>query len=166
MEFGSLLAVEVMPTSTLLNACRLMCFLMKCYCSLIGVDRLHCISYVCHFYQCNAVLRLVCPPARSFSRLRHVCKSINKKLKQARPVHCNFSVQGMPLRTHYFYPLVLAQGSNEQGIYDIIKEMVDLGVDANYDLLAEYVFPAVNTEDAATVVEKLKVVAHFCTELP
>ncbi|XP_050036569.1 leucine-rich PPR motif-containing protein, mitochondrial [Dermacentor andersoni] len=64
--------------------------------------------------------------------------------------------QGMPLRTHYFYPLVLAQGSNEQGIYDVIKEMMDLGVDANYDLLAEYVFPAVNTEDAATVVEKLK----------
>lgn len=80
----------------------------------------------------------------------------NHRTDLALPLLREMHQQGMPLRTHYFYPLVLAQGNNEQGVYDVLKSMLDLGVDVNYDLLAEYVFPAVNTEDTATVVEKLK----------
>ncbi|KAH7940440.1 hypothetical protein HPB49_000214 [Dermacentor silvarum] len=82
--------------------------------------------------------------------------ALGSRSELALPLLREMHQQGMPLRTHYFYPLVLAQGNNEQGVYDVIKAMMDLGVETNYDLLAEYVFPAVNTEDTAAVVEKLK----------
>ncbi|KAL1415885.1 hypothetical protein MTO96_028484 [Rhipicephalus appendiculatus] len=92
---------------------------------------------------------------RALVRCAEVALS-NHRTELALPLLREMHQQGMPLRTHYFYPLVLAQGKNEQGVYDVLKSMLELGVDINYDLLAEYVFPAVNTEDTAAVVEKLK----------
>ncbi|KAK8774577.1 hypothetical protein V5799_010889 [Amblyomma americanum] len=64
--------------------------------------------------------------------------------------------QGIPLRPHYFYPLVLAQAGNEEGVYSVIKTLVELGVEPSFDLLADYVFPALNIRDTAAVVEKLR----------
>nr|XP_037275574.1 leucine-rich PPR motif-containing protein, mitochondrial-like [Rhipicephalus microplus] len=93
--------------------------------------------------------------SRALMRCAEVALS-NHRTELALPLLREMHQQGMPLRTHYFYPLVLAQGNNEQGVYNVLKSMLELGVDVNFDLLAEYVFPAVNTEDTATVVEKLK----------
>ncbi|KAL3226299.1 hypothetical protein MRX96_025203 [Rhipicephalus microplus] len=93
--------------------------------------------------------------SRALMRCAEVALS-NHRTELALPLLREMHQQGMPLRTHYFYPLVLAQGNNEQGVYNVLKSMLELGVDVNFDLLAEYVFPAVNTEDTAAVVEKLK----------
>ncbi|XP_064484083.1 leucine-rich PPR motif-containing protein, mitochondrial-like [Ornithodoros turicata] len=64
--------------------------------------------------------------------------------------------QGIPLRPHYFNPLIVRKKSNEAEVYNVMKEMIALGVTPNYDILLEFVFPILNTDDPTAVVDKHK----------
>ncbi|XP_077537717.1 leucine-rich PPR motif-containing protein, mitochondrial-like [Haemaphysalis longicornis] len=64
--------------------------------------------------------------------------------------------QGLPVRPHYFYPLVLAQAGNEQALLALLSTMSELGVEPTSELLSEYLLPALDTQDAAQLVDKLR----------
>lgn len=66
--------------------------------------------------------------------------------------------QGLPVRPHYFYPLVLAQRAvgDEQAVLSLVPVLLELGVEPSYELLADYLLPALNTQDAPQLVGKLK----------
>lgn len=70
--------------------------------------------------------------------------------------------EGLPIRCHYFWPLLLhyKKKNNEIGVYNILKLMEDLECYANYETFSDYAFPAINTLDENYVVEKLKDISN------
>lgn len=66
--------------------------------------------------------------------------------------------QGLPVRPHYFYPLVLAQRAtgDEQAVLSLVPALLELRVEPSYELLTDYLLPALDTQDAPQLVEKLK----------
>ncbi|XP_048208975.1 leucine-rich PPR motif-containing protein, mitochondrial isoform X2 [Perognathus longimembris pacificus] len=63
-----------------------------------------------------------------------LAKALMKALKE----------DGFPLRTHYFWPLLVAhkKEKNVQGIIDVLKVMHEFGVDPDQETYINYVFPS------------------------
>lgn len=64
--------------------------------------------------------------------------------------------QGLPVRPHYFYPLVLARAGDEPALLSLLSSMLELGVEPTTELLAEYLLPALGTQDTQQLVDKLR----------
>uniref|UniRef100_A0A8C9VQI4 Leucine rich pentatricopeptide repeat containing n=1 Tax=Scleropages formosus TaxID=113540 RepID=A0A8C9VQI4_SCLFO len=69
--------------------------------------------------------------------------------------------EGLPVREHFFWPLLipLQQEKNTQGILDVVKIMLDLGVSPDTPTYSSYILPAFPSLDSAR--SALKVPRHF-----
>lgn len=63
--------------------------------------------------------------------------------------------QGLPVRPHYFYPILLTKKAADD-VYTVLESMVELGAPPNYDTLLDYVFPIVGTDDGRALLDGLK----------
>ncbi|CAN7999964.1 unnamed protein product, partial [Ixodes hexagonus] len=83
---------------------------------------------------------------------------LNKKADLAVALINEMHRQELPVRHHYFYPVILskAESGKEEDVYAVLKLMADLELQPNYDTLGEFAFPAVDTSDPERVVEKLR----------
>lgn len=59
--------------------------------------------------------------------------------------------EGFPIRTHYFWPLLVGhqKTKNVQGIIDILKIMKEMGVDPDQETYINYVFPCFGSVQSA-----------------
>ncbi|XP_058407312.1 leucine-rich PPR motif-containing protein, mitochondrial [Diceros bicornis minor] len=73
-----------------------------------------------------------------------LAKALMKALKE----------EGFPVRTHYFWPLLVGhqKEKNVQGIIEILKEMHEMGVNPDQETYVNYVFPAFNSVKSVRAV--------------
>lgn len=65
--------------------------------------------------------------------------------------------KNIEIRPHYYWPLLLKayHETGEAKVFSIVKSMVNIGVDIDFDTLSNYVFPYVNTMDPIVTLQKL-----------
>ncbi|CAB3380528.1 Hypothetical predicted protein [Cloeon dipterum] len=72
-----------------------------------------------------------------------------------------------PLRSHYFWPLIVHSSTTEEAV-DVLQQMLKLGLQPNYDTLTFYLYPSMLRWDAPIKVIKLlqeKCHLSFSTQL-
>uniref|UniRef100_A0A131Y1Z0 Putative bicoid mrna stability factor n=1 Tax=Ixodes ricinus TaxID=34613 RepID=A0A131Y1Z0_IXORI len=80
----------------------------------------------------------------------------NKKAELALGLINEMHKQELPVRHHYFYPVLLSKSGNDDGVYAVLKSMMDLELEPNYETLGEFALPALDMSDPERVVGKLK----------
>ncbi|CAH6778052.1 leucine-rich PPR motif-containing protein, mitochondrial [Phodopus roborovskii] len=70
------------------------------------------------------------------------CALLTNKTALAKAVLQALKEEGFPIRPHYFWPLMVGhqKTKNVEGIMDILKTMIELGVDPDQDTYINYVF--------------------------
>ncbi|XP_045405457.1 leucine-rich PPR motif-containing protein, mitochondrial [Lemur catta] len=72
------------------------------------------------------------------------CALLQNKADLAKALMKAMKEEGFPVRTHYFWPLLVEhqKKKNVQGIIDVLKGMQELGVDPDQETYVNYVFPS------------------------
>ncbi|EEC08889.1 pentatricopeptide repeat-containing protein, putative, partial [Ixodes scapularis] len=81
---------------------------------------------------------------------------LNKKAELALGLINEMHKQELPVRHHYFYPVLLSKSGNDDDVYAVLKSMMDLELEPNYETLGDFALPALDTSDPEQVVGKLK----------
>ncbi|KYN31185.1 Leucine-rich PPR motif-containing protein, mitochondrial [Trachymyrmex septentrionalis] len=65
--------------------------------------------------------------------------------------------KNIEIRPHYYWPLLVKayNDEGESGIYSLLKSMVDADLKIDFDTLAHYVYPYVNTMNPTVTLQKL-----------
>ncbi|XP_012611837.2 leucine-rich PPR motif-containing protein, mitochondrial [Microcebus murinus] len=72
------------------------------------------------------------------------CALLHNKADLAKALMKAMKEEGIPVRTHYFWPLLVEhqKKKNVQGIIEVLKGMHELGVEADQETYINYVFPS------------------------
>uniref|UniRef100_A0A665WZJ5 PROP1-like PPR domain-containing protein n=1 Tax=Echeneis naucrates TaxID=173247 RepID=A0A665WZJ5_ECHNA len=76
--------------------------------------------------------------------------------------------QGLPLRPHYFWPLLThhLKNNNSAGVLEVIKGMQDLNVSPDNETLTNYTIPVFSSTEAALQAIKVNSMIQCCDTLP
>lgn len=83
-----------------------------------------------------------------------------EKLEHAKMFLWEMKNQGLPIRTHYFWPLLVSYGkqADKAGIMNVLKMMNDMDCPANFETFSDYVLPYIETVDSMDFINDLQVV--------
>ncbi|XP_069351238.1 leucine-rich PPR motif-containing protein, mitochondrial [Eulemur rufifrons] len=82
------------------------------------------------------------------------CALLQNKADLAKALMKAMKEEGFPVRTHYFWPLLVEhqKKKNVQGIIEVLKGMQELGVDPDQETYVNYVFPSFESVKAVHTV--------------
>ncbi|XP_008581378.1 PREDICTED: leucine-rich PPR motif-containing protein, mitochondrial-like, partial [Galeopterus variegatus] len=82
------------------------------------------------------------------------CALLTNKTDLAKALLKALKEEGFPVRTHYFWPLLVGhqKEKNVQGIIDILKAMHEMGVHPDWETYVNYVFPSFDSVKSARAV--------------
>ncbi|XP_021568044.1 leucine-rich PPR motif-containing protein, mitochondrial [Carlito syrichta] len=82
------------------------------------------------------------------------CALLTNKTDLAKALMKAVKEEGFPVRTHYFWPLLVGyqKEKNVQGIIEVLKEMQELGVDPSQETYINYVFPSFDSVKSARAI--------------
>ncbi|XP_012379649.2 leucine-rich PPR motif-containing protein, mitochondrial [Dasypus novemcinctus] len=82
------------------------------------------------------------------------CALQNNKTDLAKALMKALKEEGFPVRTHYFWPLLVGhqKEKNVQGIIEVLKGMQEMGVNPDKETYVSYVFPSFDSVKSARAV--------------
>ncbi|XP_076990230.1 leucine-rich PPR motif-containing protein, mitochondrial [Tamandua tetradactyla] len=82
------------------------------------------------------------------------CALKNNKMDLAKILMKALKEEGFPIRTHYFWPLLVGhqKEKNVQGIIEVLKAMYEMEVTPDQETYINYVFPAFNSVKSAHAI--------------
>ncbi|KAL4686524.1 hypothetical protein H8957_005036 [Semnopithecus entellus] len=82
------------------------------------------------------------------------CALLAKKTDLAKALMKAVKEEGFPIRTHYFWPLLVGhqKEKNVQGIIEVLKGMQELGVHPDQETYVDYVIPCFNSVKSARAI--------------
>ncbi|XP_048489346.1 leucine-rich PPR motif-containing protein, mitochondrial [Plutella xylostella] len=80
------------------------------------------------------------------------------KVPMALDLFIRMRQMGMPIRPHYFWPILLHSSASygEKGIMNTLKKMVEMEVPADFETLTDYVLPYVSLSSPQSLMRKLR----------
>ncbi|KAI5948429.1 Leucine-rich PPR motif-containing protein, mitochondrial [Manis javanica] len=85
------------------------------------------------------------------------CALLSRKADLAKALIKALKEEGLPVRIHYFWPLLVGhqKEKNVQGIIEVLKGMQEIEVNPDYETYISYVFPSfVSIKSARTVLQE------------
>ncbi|XP_075392273.1 leucine-rich PPR motif-containing protein, mitochondrial [Tenrec ecaudatus] len=82
------------------------------------------------------------------------CALVAKKTDLAKALMTSLKEEGFPIRTHYFWPLIVGhqKEKNVQGIIEVLKGMQEMGVNPDQETYINYVFPSFDNVKSARAI--------------
>ncbi|XP_037662486.1 leucine-rich PPR motif-containing protein, mitochondrial [Choloepus didactylus] len=82
------------------------------------------------------------------------CALLNNKMDLAKALMKALKEEGFPIRTHYFWPLIIGhqKEKNVQGIIEVLKAMHEMGVNPDQETYVNYVFPFFDSVKSAYAI--------------